>query len=138
MATMANPRTFPQSLKPFNNIVFRQPGAEYRGSPLWSWNSKLDKEQLLRQIDQLECMGMGGFTMHVRVCLDTPYMGDEFMEAVRLCVARAKEKKLLSYLYDEDRWPSGYSGGAVLKENQDWKSKHLLFTKTPYSEKELP
>jgi hypothetical protein len=135
---MANPRTFPQSLKPFDNATFRKPGAEYRGAPLWSWNNKLDKDQLLRQIDQLEAMGMGGFTMHVRVGLDTPYMGAEFMEAVRMCVARAKEKKMLAYLYDEDRWPSGYSGGAVLKENPEWKSKHLLFTRTPYSGKGMP
>lgn len=81
---------------------------------------------------------MGGFTMHVRVGLDTPYMGPEFMEAVRMCVKRAKEKKMLAYLYDEDRWPSGSSGGAVLKKSPDWKSKHLLFTRTPYSNEDLP
>jgi hypothetical protein len=135
---MANPRTFPRSLKPFDNALFRRPGPEYRGSPFWSWNSKLDKDQLLRQIDQIESMGMGGFTMHARTGLDTPYLGEEFMEIVRMCVARAKEKNMLAYLYDEDRWPSGSSGGALLKENPDWKSKHLLFTQTPYSNKELP
>ncbi len=43
------------------------PSSEYRGCPLWAWNSKLEKEQLRRQIDTFKEMGLGGFHMHVRV-----------------------------------------------------------------------
>ena len=31
---------------------FAQPGAAYRGKPFWSWNGELEKEELLRQVQQ--------------------------------------------------------------------------------------
>ena len=32
--------------------LFRNPPAAYRGAPFWSWNNRLDVDQLLRQLDQ--------------------------------------------------------------------------------------
>ena len=58
----------------FTEELFEHPGSAYRGAPFWAWNTKLDKEEALRQIDQFEKMGMGGFHMHTRVGLDTEYM----------------------------------------------------------------
>ena len=36
--------------------------------------------------------------------------------------------------YDEDRWPSGTAGGKVIKDNSDFKAKHVLFTPNKYTE----
>jgi len=83
-------------------------------------------------------MGMGGFHMHSRVGLDTPYMGEEFMEHVQACVLEAKSRGLLACLYDEDRWPSGAAGGLVVADNPDFKALHLLLTKREYGSFELP
>jgi hypothetical protein len=78
-----NPRTsfdlFPRGREAFSDALFRAPTAEYRGTPLWSWNTKLDLDVLLRQIDHLEEMGLGGFHMHSRVGLNTEYLGEEFI-----------------------------------------------------------
>ena len=98
--------------EPFDDI-FANPPARYRDTPFWAWNCKLDKDQLFRQIETFRQMGMGGFHMHARTGLDTPYLGPEFMERVKDCVARAKQKQMLGCLYDEDRWPSGAAGGLV-------------------------
>src|SRR6266498_3726363 len=87
--------------------LFQNPAAEYRGTPFWSWNSKLDRDQLIRQIDVLKAMGMGGFHIHARTGLATEYLGNEFMDMVRACVEKAKQEQMLAWLYDEDRWPSG-------------------------------
>lgn len=46
--------------KTLDKNLFENPTAEYRGTPFWSWNCKLDKEQLLRQIESLKEMGFGG------------------------------------------------------------------------------
>jgi hypothetical protein len=98
-----NPLTYPKSREPYNAELFRQPCAEYRGSPFWSWNSKLKADQLLKQIDQIAEMGMGGFYMHARTGLDTEFMSTEFMEMIRACVLRAEKKGMMAGLYDEDR-----------------------------------
>lgn len=39
---------------------FKNPPAAYRGKPFWCWNGKLEGEELERQLDILEDMGMGG------------------------------------------------------------------------------
>jgi hypothetical protein len=56
-----NPLSCPESSAPFSAELFKSPTSEYRGCPFWAWNNKLDKAQLLRQIDHFEAMGMGGF-----------------------------------------------------------------------------
>ena len=72
-------------------------------------------------------MGMGGYTIHVRTGLDTPYLGEEFMDCVRLCVEKGKALGMESHLYDEDRWPSGYGGGSVTKETK-YRYRNLVLT----------
>ena len=111
----------------FTEELFEHPGSAYRGAPFWAWNTKLDKEGALRQIDQFEKMGMGGFHMHTRVGLDTEYMGPEFLDIVKACVEKAEEKGMKACLYDEDRWPSGYAGGKVTK-NPEYRSRYLVVT----------
>lgn len=93
-----NPLTYPKSAATFSSELFQNPTSEYRGCPLWAWNTKLNKDQLLRQIDNFADMGMGGFHMHVRTGLDTEYMGSEFMDCVRTCVDYARSKKMLACL----------------------------------------
>ena len=65
--------------------LFENPTAEYRRAPFGSWNAKLEKDQLLRQIEHLKAMGFGGFHMHSRTGLATEYLSDEFMEMVKAC-----------------------------------------------------
>ena len=77
-------------------------------------------------------MGFGGFHMHPRTGLATPYLGDEFMDAVRACMEKARAASMLCWLYDEDRWPSGFAGGLVTKDER-YRARHLLFTPRPYS-----
>ena len=78
---------------------------------------------------------MGGFHMHVRSGRNTVYLGDEFMELVSACVNKAKENKMLAWLYDEGRWPSGFAGRLVTKDEQ-YRIRYLLLTVNPYTEKE--
>ncbi|MDR3318231.1 MAG: hypothetical protein LBS99_02220 [Clostridiales bacterium] len=91
----------------------KNPSAAFRGKPFWAWNGKLDKNELLRQIDLMAQMGFGGFFMHSRTGLSTEYLGDEWFALIRACAEYASSKGLEAWLYDEDRWPSGTAGGLV-------------------------
>ncbi len=112
--------------------LFKSPTAEYRGTPFWSWNCKLDEKELLRQIDELKEMGFGGFHMHCRAGMATEYLGEDFMKLVKSCVKKAKKEDMLAWLYDEDRWPSGFAGGIVTKEER-YRARHLVVTPEPYT-----
>lgn len=113
--------------------TFLNPPCEYRAAPFWAWNCALDEDQLLRQIEQMKQMGMGGFHMHVRTGMATPYLSDAFMQLIRACTDKARKEKMRAYLYDEDRWPSGAAGGFVTKDKQ-YRARHLLFTPVSYEE----
>lgn len=112
--------------------LFKNPTSEYRGAPFWAWNSKLNKDLLIKEIGYLKEMGMGGFHIHCRSGMATEYLGNEFMDLVKTCNDKAKENDMLCWLYDEDRWPSGAAGGLVTREEK-YRSRFLVFTPKPNS-----
>src|SRR5690606_32101418 len=125
-------RLYPQNRSAtLDPSLFKRPTAEYRGTPFWSWNNRLDRAQLLRQIGWLQDMGFGGFHIHARTGLKTPYLGEAFMDCVRACTEEARRRNMLSWLYDEDRWPSGFAGGLVTADPA-FRQRHLLWTTRPY------
>ncbi len=69
--------------------------------------------------------GLGGFFMHNRIGLVTPYMGERWMECIAAAVDEAKKQAMDAWLYDEDRWPSGYGGGQVPDRDPDFGMKLL-------------
>ncbi|MBQ7839495.1 MAG: hypothetical protein IJ390_03280 [Lachnospiraceae bacterium] len=117
--------------KQLDQELFRNPTAEYRGTPFWAWNCKLEQKELEWQLEILKKMGFGGAHMHVRTGMATPYLSNEYMELIKACVQKAKSEEMLAWLYDEDRWPSGAAGGLVTKEKR-YRSRYLLFTPVPY------
>lgn len=98
--------------------LFQNPTRQYRGKPFWSWNGKLEEQELLRQIDIIKEMGFGGYFMHSRTGLETEYLGEEWFTLINKCAEYGDQKGMESWLYDEDRWPSGSAGGLVTKEEK--------------------
>jgi hypothetical protein len=118
-----------------NLSEFKNPGVEWRGKPFWSWNGKLDKDELLRQIDVMKQMGMGGFFMHSRTGLETEYLGDEWFELINACADYAETIGLEAWLYDEDRWPSGLAGG-IVSQHPEFRQKAILLEIDPAEPRE--
>jgi len=125
---------YPENKKPaLSPEVFKNPGAEYRGTPFWAWNCELNQDTLNRQIDCMKDMGFGGFHMHVRVGMTTEYLSDEFMGYIKGCVDKAKRERMLAWLYDEDKWPSGFAGGLVTRQEK-YRMRQLTFTPEPFGQ----
>lgn len=116
-----------------SEALFRNPTNEYRGTPFWAWNCRLSKEELLWQIDRLKEMGFGGFHMHSRDGMATTYLSEDFFELVSACVEKAKKEKMLAYLYDEDKYPSGFGGGYVTK-NVAYRRRSLVISPEDHRE----
>ena len=92
---------------------------KYKAFPFWSWNDELEEEELIKQIDWMHDNGIGGFFMHARGGLTTPYLGDKWFKCVEACLKHAKELDMEAYAYDENGWPSGLAGGELLKEEEN-------------------
>lgn len=106
------------SEKKLKDGLFLNPTSEYRGTPFWAWNCELERDELLRQLEIMKQMGLGGAHMHVRTGMATKYLSDEYMELIKACVNKCREENMLAWLYDEDRWPSGAAGGIVTKDER--------------------
>jgi hypothetical protein len=105
----------------------KNPPAEYRGTLFWALNGKLEPEEMRRQIRLMKQMGLGGFFLHARVGLNTEYLGDEWFNCVDAAVDEAARQGMKAWLYDEDRWPSGASGGMVT-QHPEYRMRKLFFT----------
>ena len=104
---------------------FAAPGNEWRGAPFWSWNDDLDPDEIRWQIQEMKRGGLGGFFMHNRIGLVTPYMSSRWMECIAAAVEEARKQRMFAWLYDEDRWPSGFGGGLVVGRNPDFAMRYL-------------
>lgn len=92
----------------------------YRPVPFWSWNDRLQPAHLQQQVRDMKQAGMGGFFMHARGGLETEYMSEEWFAAVKASVEEAKQQDMNAWCYDENGWPSGFAGGALLEDPANW------------------
>ena len=104
---------------------------EYRPIPFWSWNEKLDVEETKKQIRLMDEAGIGGFFMHARGGLQTPYMGEEWFKNVTASVEEAKKRGMRLWAYDENGWPSGFGSGLVNGLGIEYQQKYLRMEKEP-------
>ena len=95
--------------------------SKFKPIPFWSWNDQLDEHELRRQVRWMKDNGIGGFFMHARGGLKTPYLSEEWMQATQACCDEAQDLKMNAWAYDENGWPSGFAGGKLLEdiENRD-------------------
>ena len=108
---------------------FKDPSKEYRGVPFWSWNCHIEDDKIKDQLKVFEDMGFGGAVAHSRNGLEDEYIGEKFMDGIRLSAEESKKRGLDLWLYDEDRWPSGSAGGKVTKDALHYRQKAVYFTR---------
>lgn len=93
--------------------------------PFWSWNDRLEKKELVRQIELMKESGIEGFFMHARGGLKTEYMGDDWFDCIKTCMDKADELGMEAWAYDENGWPSGFASSIVPKKSVDFQQKKL-------------
>ena len=99
---------------------FKTPPRKFSMVPLWSWNGRLEPDELRWQIDQMVDKGVYGAFMHARAGINqdtTPYFSDGWWQAVEACVEHGKKVGFDTWIYDEDKWPSGAAGGRTIRRN---------------------
>lgn len=97
----------------------KREGKKFGSLPFWSWNDRLEEEELRAQIRRMKELGMGGFFMHARGGLKTDYLSDEWFSCINACIDEAKQQGMQAWAYDENGWPSGFAGGKLLTDPQN-------------------
>lgn len=111
---------------------FQDPDRAYSIVPFWSWNGTLDPDEAKRQIDLMIDKGVYGAFMHARAGInygETPYFSDGWWEVMDSTIEYSARKGFYSWLYDEDKWPSGSAGGRTVAKNpEEFIKKGLMYT----------
>lgn len=103
----------------------KNPSAEYRPIPFWSFNDKLEPDVLRTQIREMKKAGIGGYFMHARGGLKTEYMSDDWMDCIEACIDEGNKQGMNSWCYDENGWPSGFADGVVPAKGESYHVKWL-------------
>jgi hypothetical protein len=108
---------------------FKTPPAIFKPVPFWSWNERMEPDEVKHQIAEMDKAGWGGGFVHSRIGLTTPYLGEEWFKAVDAAIEGCRAHGMKVWLYDEDKWPSGFSGGSVPLANENFRQKCLVARK---------
>ena len=84
---------------------FSNPPAAFRTMPFLVWNGEVTEADIDRHVDAFHEQGVGGFFIHPRPGLITPYMSDRWYELIRYTVAKAAKLGMQAWLYDENSYP---------------------------------
>ena len=65
--------------------MFARPGNAFSALPFWFWNDRLDRDELVRQVDDFHKKGVNGFVIHPRMGMEVEggYMGETYLDMVR-------------------------------------------------------
>lgn len=93
--------------------------------PFWFWNGDMTEDNILYQMDEMLGQGIKGFIICPRQGLSIPYLSSTWFERVRYAVTEAKKRHMLVWIYDEQPYPSGISGGEVIRQYPECEAKRL-------------
>lgn len=119
------------------NKDFSSVDKKYLPIPFWSLNDRLTKEETERLIGEMDSSDIGGFFLHARGGLETPYMGEEWFDNINYAVAEGKKRSMAPFAYDENGWPSGFADGRVPALGEKYMLKSLCRTKGAYDGKRI-
>ncbi len=104
---------------------FATPARCFWPTVFWSWNDRLEDDEVRRQVADFPKRQIGGAFLHSRIGLKTPYMGEAWFDAVAAAINEAQKHDFIVWLYDEDCWPSGYGGGEVSRADETFRLKTI-------------
>jgi hypothetical protein len=117
------PKPWPSVPVEKNN--FHNPPREYGILPFWFLNGELDPEEMRFQLREFRAKGMPGIILHGRYGLETPYIGETYLDRIHFAVEEAEKLGLQTWIYDEMNWPSGTADKRVLQARPDLAERYI-------------
>ena len=121
----------------FDLDAFLSPGRDLSPVYTWMWNAEITREETDAQLDEMQALGIQRFYVlpmpksfrptSFPTPLTPEYLTDRYFDAYRYAIARAKEKGMQAWLYDEGGWPSGGACGQVVLEDPSLVTETLTF-----------
>jgi hypothetical protein len=105
---------------------FVTPPSRNRPAPFWAINDVITPEETARQMSDMIDVGYHGGFFHSRSGLATEYLGTDWFDSIRAALDVAEKRDGYFWLYDEDGFPSGNCGGAVVALDESYSAASLV------------
>jgi hypothetical protein len=100
--------------------------------PLWFWNDKLEKEELIRQLEMQTEIGVKSTNPHARTNNGQGYIGgyldDEWFESIQTVIDYKVDNQETMWLYDEIDWPAG-TCNRTITELEQYREQYITIEK---------
>ena len=119
----------------FSLGAFISPDSEFYTAFCWSWNAEINREEVVRQLDEYYNNGIkrlyilpmpSAFRPWTKNLLDPDYLTPEYFEIYKFTFEYAAKLGMKLWLYDEGGWPSGSACGKVLSKKPEYGYKTIL------------
>jgi hypothetical protein len=104
---------------------FRRPPLEHGPVPFWFLNEVLEPDRLAWQLEQMHAQHVDAAVLHPRPGMVTPYLSEEFWEAIGACLDKARELGMRVWLYDDYPWASGTAAGLVPAADPEYVMRNM-------------
>ncbi len=91
-------------------------------------NHLLEREELIRQVNEAADCGIECLYAHARQGLRTPYMSEAWWDAMRTIAEVCRQRGIKMAIWDEDYYPSPVAGNRVIWNNPELMAQNLVFT----------
>jgi hypothetical protein len=99
---------------------------------LWAINDNLRLDRLTAQLLAFKEQGLDGVVFHPRSYPNDPeYLSEAYLRTLSALITEARKLGLDFWLYDENGWPSGTVGGALLRKFPRDRQRYLNLVETP-------
>jgi len=80
--------------------MFARPGNGFSPLPVWVWNDRLEREELVRQIGEFHKHGVNGFIISPGpgMQVEGGFLGEEYLSMVQACLEAAQKRRMLVML----------------------------------------
>lgn len=112
---------------------FKNPGGNYRGVTLWMLNDKLEKQEIIRQLESFYQAGWGAVITRTFMGLRTKYLSEEWMEITEEIINKAKSLGIKVWLQEADKNAAAYMPTGIPGMEEDF--RNIVLIKREESEK---
>ena len=116
----------------FDINKFISPDVSFAPVYIWVWNDICTREIIDTQLEEMQSLGIRAFYIlpepkgfrpnSMPTNLEPEYLSDEYFELCANAFAKAKERGMLCWIYDEGGWPSGSACGKVVADHPEYAS----------------
>lgn len=104
---------------------FKNIEKKYCSAVFWLWNEKLNTNETIRRIEEMDKAALGGYMIYPWDGLETRYMGDEWFRNICAAAIESAKRGMQMWVCDETASKEGFAGSAVSSMGLSYQQKFL-------------